>query len=207
MTEAWGSWIRIRVWIQILLGAIMLALGLSPGLGVPSLLQPKSGYSSSNPKVVFAGKAPPGSIVVITANGQFLGRIQAEDNGNWRIEEFLEVGKFDIRAELESDRGQRGRPSEPIQITITDFLKELERNITITSADNGSTVPRGPWILAGNGPPGARLEIAINGKKFRTVVSEEGQWRSNLDMEPGRARIVVRNMAGSQRVTLTVTVR
>lgn len=210
MSSPLRSWHVARAAIQTLLGLGAVGALFAGQVDAPTIVSPKTGFKTQELWLNFKGKAKPLSAVLLYADGQFLTRAEADNQGNWTAEASFVEGSFNVTANYENTDGSMGAPSRPTKIVVDerDILKPLNQKIQIQSPKNGATVRRGTVKVAGISAPGRRIEVTVDGKSFKTTSEEDGSWSFNLFLSPGKRVITFQTaVEPKETVKLNLTVR
>jgi hypothetical protein len=127
---------------------LLVTIDTTPPFSVPSvpdLLAASDSGSSNTDNITadrtptFAGLAPPGSNVVVLANGNAIGWTQADSAGLWSFTGTADLadGLVDVAARLMDDAGNLGPFSGPLTITIDTFVSAPSVPDLVASNDTG----------------------------------------------------------------------
>ncbi|WP_202302455.1 Ig-like domain-containing protein [Dryocola clanedunensis] len=156
-----------------------------------------NGDTTDDAQPAIFGKADPGSVVVIYDNGQPVGSVTTNDNGNWTFtpETPLADGEHSITAaEVNAD----GKPGE--QSPATDFIVDapdttppaaathqvLADDVGPVKGDihNGDSTDDTQPTLSGQAEAGATVIVSDNGRQIGSaVVGDEGKWTFTPDVK------------------------
>lgn len=111
------------------------------------------------------GTAVPGATIVITIDGEEVGTVTADEEGNWElpVTTALDDGEHVVIATATDPAGNTASDSS----TFTVDTRTTVRIVSVT--------PQG--VITGTGEPGATIVIVIDGVEVGTVtVDEDGNW-------------------------------
>ena len=158
--------------------------------------------------VVIEGTATPGQEVIIRLDGDVIGSVVADVDGNWSfaLDEPLPAGEYTI--EVEAARDPELRTAD-----VTFVVDPLPPFVRIDEPAAGQGVRPPLPAVSGQADPGTTYVVTLNGEEIGTgVVAEDGTWVVALpeDLEPGEymVEIVVTDeftgLSGSAEVTFDV---
>lgn len=161
---------------------------------IPTVITtPDDGSSADDTTPTVTGTAEPNTDVTIIVDGENVGTVPVDEDGNWTWtpEDELTPGEYPIKAV-----GENGTEDE-ITITVTDGATETA--VKITGPADGSTSD-GTSTVTGTGEPNTDITIVVDGKDVGTVpVDENGNWTWTPDtpLEDGQRTIEARGEDGS----------
>ncbi|MEA5666804.1 Ig-like domain-containing protein [Stenotrophomonas sp. MH1] len=146
-----------------------------------------SGAETDDATPTLSGAAEPNSTIVIKDNGQEIGRVQVDGNGNWSFEpdQPLDDGEHALSVVNVDAAGNQSLPSDPFVLTI-DASGGGKPVITAVADDQGprqgllaageSTDDVNP-SLSGTAKPGSTLTVWDNGVKIGQALADaSGNW-------------------------------
>ncbi|WP_313759202.1 Ig-like domain-containing protein [Atlantibacter hermannii] len=141
------------------------------------------GASTKDNTPTLSGEAEAGSTVVIYDNGEAIGTVTADENGNWSFtpETALDDGEHAFTVDVTDPAGNTSPATSAGTITIDTSAPAVADNVTIsandqTLADGASTKDSTP-TLSGEAEPGSTVVIYDNGTEIGSVtVDENGNW-------------------------------
>jgi hypothetical protein len=146
-----------------------------------------SGAETDDATPTLSGAAEPNSTIVIKDNGQEIGRVQVDGNGNWSFEpgQPLDDGEHVLSVVNVDAAGNQSLPSDPFVLTI-DASGGGKPVITAVADDQG---PRQGLLaagestddvkpsLSGTAKPGSTLTVWDNGVKIGQALADaSGNW-------------------------------
>ena len=146
-----------------------------------------SGAETDDATPTLSGAAEPNSTIVITDNGQEIGRVQVDGNGNWSFEpgQPLADGEHALSVVNVDAAGNQSLPSDPFVLTI-DASGGGKPVITAVQDDQG---PRQGLLtsgestddvkpsLSGIAKPGSTITVWDNGVKIGQALADaSGNW-------------------------------
>ncbi len=146
-----------------------------------------SGAETDDATPTLSGVAEPNSTIVIKDNGQEIGRVQVDGNGNWSFEpgQPLDDGEHALSVVNVDAAGNQSLPSDPFVVTI-DASGGGKPVITAVADDQG---PRQGLLasgestddvkpsLSGIAKPGSTLTVWDNGVKIGQALADaSGNW-------------------------------
>jgi len=150
--------------------------------------------------VTLSGTAAPGSQIAILANDQPVGMATAGVDGSWAARVDLPPGDYAIRAQAIDSVGGIAGVSEPMAITVADDAAAAQANqpappslnppaeirVNGESGEAVLSIPPGTITWTGQGQPGTRVEMLINGLRVGlTEVDPDGSWSLPVNMPAG----------------------
>ena len=141
------------------------------------------GASTKDTTPTVSGEAEAGSTVVIYDNGEAIGTVTADENGNWSFtpETALTDGEHAFTVDVTDPAGNTSPATSAGTITIDTSTPAVAENVIISSndqpiADGASTKDNTP-TLSGEAEPGSTVVIYDNGTEIGTVTADEnGNW-------------------------------
>gem|GEM_PF-505200 len=141
------------------------------------------GASTQDTMPTISGEAEPGSTVVIYDNGNEIGSVTADENGNWSFtpQTALDDGEHAFTVNVTDPAGNTSPATSAGTITIDTTAPAAADNVTIsandqTLADGASTKDNTP-TLSGEAEAGSTVVIYDNGEAIGTVTADEnGNW-------------------------------
>lgn len=150
--------------------------------------------------VTLSGTAAPGSQIAILANDQPVGMATTGVDGSWAARVDLPPGDYAIRVQAVDSVGAIAGVSEPMTITVTDdaaaaqadqqarpsLNPPAEIRVDGESGEAVLPIPPGTITWTGQGQPGTRVEMLINGLRVGlTEVDPGGAWSLPVNMPAG----------------------
>ncbi len=150
--------------------------------------------------VTLSGTAAPGSQIAILANDQPVGMATAGVDGSWAARVDLPPGDYAIRVQAVDSVGGIAGVSEPMAITVADDAAAAQANqpappslnppaeirVDGESGEAVLPIPPGTITWTGQGQPGTRVEMLINGLRVGlTEVDPGGAWSLPVNMPVG----------------------
>lgn len=152
------------------------------------------------------GITTPNAWVVIYANGLELGRVQANERGEWGFTANLANGLN--RLTVETD----GRPSEPfdinVQAPIPPAITDAHDDVGETgSVANGASTDDTTPTLSGTAHANALVTVYVDGLEVAYVMADaNGAWSYTPTLSPGQHTLSAGTMGGrSEDFTLVIT--
>jgi len=153
------------------------------------------GGATNDSRPELSGQAEPGSTVIISDNGEPLGSVVADAEGNWSYtpETPLADGEHSITAQAQDAAGNLSEPSDALEFSVwseapqVQILHALDAADPVTGpvADNGSTNDNRP-TLVGTATAGALVIISEAGIVLGSVQADtEGNWSLQLPLSQG----------------------
>ena len=177
--------------------------------GVPDYLDPTDGMIADleltspsegdtiGQEATISGTGEPGDEVEVFVDGESVGTVTIDDEGNWSIDVTLEEGTREITAT------SGGQTAGPVTVTVEESMAPAQ--VTITSPAEGDTLNEGPVEVTGTGEPGDEIEVFVDGESVGTVtVDDEGNWSIGVDLPAGS--VTIQATQGDESVTVSVTV-
>ncbi|WP_371365427.1 Ig-like domain-containing protein [Pseudomonas sp. QL9] len=147
-----------------------------------------SGDETDDAKPTISGTAEAGSIVVIKDKGVEIGRVQADENGQWSFEPTLPLSSGDHQLTVEAidAAGNVSAPSNQFDLVVVSDARPTAPAITAVMDDVGSiqgnvqknsvTDDARPTIV-GTAQPGVTVSVYIDGALAGTVLADaKGDW-------------------------------
>ncbi|VDZ75424.1 adhesin for cattle intestine colonization [Atlantibacter hermannii] len=141
------------------------------------------GASTQDSTPTVSGEAEPGSTVVIYDNGEAIGTVTADENGNWSFtpETALTDGEHTFTVDVTDPAGNTSPSTSAGTITLDTTAPAAASEVTLsggdqTLADGASTQDSTPTV-SGEAEPGSTVVIYDNGTEIGTVTADEnGNW-------------------------------
>ena len=141
------------------------------------------GASTKDNTPTLSGEAEAGSTVVIYDNGEAIGTVTADENGNWSFtpETALDDGEHAFTVNVTDPAGNTSPATSAGTITIDTTAPAAASEVTLsgddqTLADGASTKDNTP-TLSGEAEAGSTVVIYDNGVEIGTVTADEnGSW-------------------------------
>ncbi|BET41992.1 Ig-like domain-containing protein [Atlantibacter hermannii] len=141
------------------------------------------GASTQDTTPTVSGEAEAGSIVVIYDNGEAIGTVTADENGNWSFtpETALDDGEHAFTVNVTDPAGNTSPATSAGTITIDTTAPAAASEITLSGddqslSDGASTQDNTPTV-SGEAEPGSTVVIYDNGTEIGTVTADEnGSW-------------------------------
>jgi hypothetical protein len=167
-------------------------------LGAPEISYPLNDafISTLNPVVTGTGKA--GAFIELSVNRRRF-TANVSDNGQWAVvlSKCLTIGKNTIQAR-QIDRGNFG-PCQSVCFTVS-ILTPPKPSVIFPVAEQ--ILDSGGLTIKGAGEKGAAIEIRLDEKSFKAVISDSGYWAFPVPylLENGRHGLLVRqsDIAGNR---------
>jgi hypothetical protein len=114
--------------------------------------------------IIIRGTADPEARVEVFRNGVSIGRVRADDDGNWCIEDAcLDDGSYAYTAAARGPQGRVSGPTGPLQVTIDGTAPAVPSLGLAPSSDTGALgdgiTSFGPVTLFGQAEAGASVEL------------------------------------------------
>jgi MYXO-CTERM domain-containing protein len=161
---------------------------------------------TNQPRPTVTGSAAPNSTVEILVNGQVVGTVTADANGNWRWTpgSDLNDGQNTIVARPEGGTNADG---DSVVITVDTVPPAL----TLDGPIAGATIEPGTVTVSGTAEPGAVVEIHVDGVLVGTTTADDnGNWSQDVVIEAEGDHTIearARDAAGNETsIEITVTV-
>ena len=152
------------------------------------------------------GTTTPNAWVVIYANGLEIGRVQANERGEWGFTAELANGLN--RLTVATD----GRPSEPfdidVQAPVRPAITDVYDDVGATgSVANGAATDDTTPTLSGTAHANALVTLYIDGQPITHIMADaNGAWSYTPTLSPGEHTLSVGTMGGrSEDFVITVT--
>uniref|UniRef100_UPI002FE1E325 Ig-like domain-containing protein n=1 Tax=Atlantibacter hermannii TaxID=565 RepID=UPI002FE1E325 len=141
------------------------------------------GASTKDTTPTVSGEAEAGSTVVIYDNGEAIGTVTADENGNWSFtpETALDDGEHAFTVNVTDAAGNTSPSTSAGTITIDTTAPAAASEVTLSGgdqmlADGASTQDSTPTV-SGEAEPGSTVVIYDNGVEIGTVTADEnGSW-------------------------------
>ncbi|HEY2452837.1 MAG TPA: Ig-like domain-containing protein [Scandinavium sp.] len=154
----------------------------------------ENGGSTDDDTPTFNGKGEPGDTVIVLDNGEKIGEVLVDDEGNWTFtpEPGLEDGEHSVTVIMQDPTGNQSAPSDPWVVNV-DTLAPDAPIIDSVYDDVGSktgelepgdiTDDRQPTV-SGRAEAGATVTVYDNGQEIGTAqVDAEGKWTFTPESE------------------------
>jgi hypothetical protein len=144
-------------------------------VGLPVITAPADGSVVTDATPTVTGRAEPGASVEISVDGDVVGTVTADGDGNFELPltEPLAEGDHVVSA-VQTDLA--GNVSDPAS---NDFAVDSRAPAApvITSPEDGATTDDPTPVLEGTGEPGATIVVVVDGEPVgEVVVDEDGNW-------------------------------
>ncbi|MBX3275712.1 MAG: hypothetical protein KF729_35960, partial [Sandaracinaceae bacterium] len=144
--------------------------------GFVTITEPADGSTTREPRPTIRGRAPPGATVVVRVDGEEVGTVTADGDGNWSLplEGDLEDGEHVVEATATDGEGRTGTDT-------STFTVDTETSVTIDSVSESG-------VITGTGEPGSTVVVTIDGEEVGTaMVGADGRWSLDTGraLEPG----------------------
>ena len=128
------------------------------------------------------GTSEPGATVEIFIDGELVGTVTADEDGNWSYtleeDQALEDGEHTATAQATDAVGNGPSESDPVAFTVDTTAPDL----SVDTPEPGQTLEVDTPTVAGTAEPGATVEIFIDGELVGTVTADEdGDWSYTLE--------------------------
>jgi len=141
------------------------------------------GASTQDNTPTLSGEAEPGSTVVIYDNGEAIGTVTADENGNWSFtpETALDDGEHTFTVDVTDPAGNTSPSTSAGTITIDTTAPAAASEVTLIGddqslSDGASTKDTTPTV-SGEAEAGSTVVIYDNGEAIGTVTADEnGNW-------------------------------
>lgn len=152
----------------------------------PSLSSPYEATSSSS--ITLTGRSQGDRKIILLQNGVPGPETSANDEGDFSFENVsLESGSNTFTAVSENEKGERGNPSSPVNISYVKDAPKLE----ISEPANDATISQrkqNPVVIKGKTDPGNRIYI---NEKLQ-FVSSDGSFSGQFQLTEGDNTITVK---------------
>lgn len=118
---------------------------------------------SQHGETVIAGRAQPRAEVVILDNGHEIGRVIADNRGEWVFvpDHPLPPGSRELTLQASNPDGSKGQTESPVILVVPDYTKDKNTSLAVKIRPDGSIdILQGPESEAGSGP------VAIAGVRY-----------------------------------------
>ena len=167
-----------------------------------TITSPTMGEELEDTTPTITGTGEPGSTVEVYVDGEKVGEVVVDENGEWSYTVDTELGAGDhtIEATTTDGAGNTGSTGE-ITITIGGGT-----GTTITNPTPGGEVEGPDVTVTGTGTPGDTITVTIGDSTETVTVDENGDWSVTVtDVPEGDATIVVTDGSGEDtEVDVTV---
>lgn len=143
----------------------------------PTITAPTDGSSITDDTPEIIGTGEPGATVIISVDGDEVGQVIVDEDGNWSFtpEEPLGEGDHVISAIQVDPAGNTSEPTE-VEVTVIEDA-EAPPPPTITSPEDGEQVDDRTPTIEGTGRPGAVVTVIIDGTDtISGTVDHNGNW-------------------------------
>ena len=161
---------------------------------VVEIAAPSDGETLDMATFTVSGTANPGASVI---DGEEVGAVTADDEGNWTIEVTTTNGAHDITA-------TNGDASSAVSVTVADDSLIDEITVAIDSPVEGDEVDLGTAVVVeGQATELADIEVIVDGEVVGTTkAGREGYWRLEVeDLEAGEHTVEVTATLGDKSAT------
>ncbi len=172
----------------------------APGIELPGLVLPSTDTGELQLTVpsgafTWSGTGLPNTVVDIIINGQSLGTVPVNDQGNWTLDVDLPGGAYTVRlVTVDPTTGEQLGGTQTVPFVVVDLARP-----TVDIPDTGWA--GGPNEIGGTAAPGATLTIFVNGNPVTDVTAgPDGRWSATVDLATGEQVVDVRLVGGDGRV-------
>ena len=172
----------------------------SPGV---TLDTPVAGTRTDDTTPTLSGTTVPGGTVEIFVDGEKVGEVVADEDGDWTydVEAELEPGKHYFEATATDDAGNESS-SGKVPVSIDGGPAP-----TITSPADGAQVTGPDVTVTGTGTPGDEVTVRLNGSRETVTVGEDGTFEVTLSsVPPGANKTLSVTSSDGARSEIQVTV-
>ena len=156
-----------------------VTFAVDSGAEAPVITAPADGSSTSDTTPTIRGTAEPGASVAVSVDGEVVGTVTADADGNFVLEltEPLGDGDHTVSAVQTDEAGNVSDPAEnEFAVDATDPAAPV-----VSSPGDGDTVEDRTPTISGTGEPGATIVIVVDGAPVGSVVvGEDGRWSFTL---------------------------
>ena len=166
-----------------------------------TITSPMMGEELDDSTPTITGTGEPGSTVEVFVDGEKVGEVVVDENGDWSftVETELSTGEHTIEATTTDEAGNTGSTGE-VTIIIGGS------GTTVTNPTPGGEVTGPDVTVNGTGTPGDTITVTIGDRTETVTVDENGDWSVTVtDVPEGDATIVVTDGSG-QTTEVEVTV-
>jgi MYXO-CTERM domain-containing protein len=166
-----------------------------------TITSPMMGEELDDSTPTITGTGEPGSTVEVLVDGEKVGEVVVDENGDWSftVETELSTGEHTIEATTTDEAGNTGSTGE-VTIIIGGS------GTTVTNPTPGGEVTGPDVTVNGTGTPGDTITVTIGDRTETVTVDENGDWSVTVtDVPEGDATIVVTDGSG-QTTEVEVTV-
>jgi outer membrane protein OmpA-like peptidoglycan-associated protein len=139
---------------------------------VVDIVAPGNGAVLTDPVVTYSGTAEPGATVTVVVDGQTVGTVTADANGNWAVAVVtpLADGPHTVTATARDVQGH----------TATDthaFTVDTRTAVDIVAPGNGDELASPVVTYSGTAEPGATVTVVVDGQTVGSVTAgADGSW-------------------------------
>lgn len=144
-----------------------------------------SGDTTDDATPTFDGKTEPGAVVIIRDNGEEIGRVVADKDGNWTFtpEQPLAEGDHSFTVQPVDNAGNKGEESAPVDFIVDTSGVEVTIINVYDDAGEAGYVQKGGVTndatptINGSATPGALIHIYDNGELIGSALANyKGEW-------------------------------
>lgn len=191
----------------------------APNAAQPTAVPPSFDIVRINPQgeAVIAGRAEPRAEVVILDGGKEIGRVIADDRGEWVFvtDEPLPPGPRELTLKAQNPDGSTGETQAPVVLVVPERSKNGGASLAVRVNPDGSIdILQGPQAQTGAGSvsitglrydesgrlsvvgqatPGAQVRVYLDNQPLAaTKAGDDGQWRAPPRQAPKQGTHTVR---------------
>ncbi|MFP2957252.1 Ig-like domain-containing protein [Myxococcus sp. 1LA] len=142
----------------------------------PEIDAPANGVSVPTQQPVISGTATPGTLVTVTVDGEVLGTVPVDVNGDWTFTPPVALGQGEhtVTATATDAAGNVSDPSAPTTFTVDTVAPDAPE---ITTPADDSTIATATPVFEGTTEPYAQVTVTVDGEVIGTVTADgDGNW-------------------------------